>query len=236
MLRDEQDWRRAVEQSWVARFPKQQLATFGTTNLAYYVVTEPIYRELDPIKKEEGVVRTGRVMAERPAIITPTYALNLQGFSSEAYSYLRQLAQLAGPHSPGILYQYSNQPEKVEIVGGSAGEIAQRISDDLEERKENLSVVIVGVDEFWDVSLLKFVYEYITFSARTNYQELDASGLLDPQAAFGGAPRAAIHHIERLFWEAERGGSRDALKAELDRWGLFEFYQDRFLNLFRRKG
>ena len=29
-------------------------------------------------------------------------------------------------------------------------------------------------------------------------------------------------------------GSPDLLKRELDRWGLFDFYEDRFLALFRR--
>ena len=86
MMENEQAWRRAIEQSWVVRFPKQHLATFGSTNIAYYVVTEPIYQELDPDKRE-GVVRTGRVIAGRPAVVTPTYFMNLQGFSKEAYEY-----------------------------------------------------------------------------------------------------------------------------------------------------
>ena len=78
---------RAIEQTWVVRFPRQHLATFGATNISYHVVTEPIYQEMQPDRRE-GVVRTGRVLASRPAVITPTYALSLQGFSSEAYEYL----------------------------------------------------------------------------------------------------------------------------------------------------
>jgi hypothetical protein len=38
-----------------------------------------------------------------------------------------------------------------------------------------------------------------------------------------------------MFRRAERGGDRDRLKAELDRWGLFDHYQDRFLSLFRQQ-
>ena len=99
-METEQEWRRAIEQTWVVRFPKQNLATFGATNIAYYVVTEPIYQELDP-QKQEGVVRTGRVIAERPTVVTPTYAMNLQGFSSEAYKYFDHMAQQSGPNTPG---------------------------------------------------------------------------------------------------------------------------------------
>jgi hypothetical protein len=228
---------RAVEQTWVVRYPKQHLATFGSTNISYYVVTEPIYRDIAsqgdaPV---EGVVRKGRVIAEKPAIVTPTYAMNLEGFSPEAYEYLRQASMNYGPNHPGVLYRYKNSAEKMDIVSGDASEIAHRISDDLDERKENLSVVMVGVDEWWDVALLKFIYEFTSSSAQQNMGEMSARGLLDPQAAFGGAPRAAVNDIERMFRQAERGGDRDRLKAELDRWGLFDYYQDRFLSLYRAR-
>ena len=234
MLENERDWRRAIEQTWVVRYPKQHLATFGSTNVAYYVVTEPIYKDMG-IAKDEGVVRTGRVIAERPALITPMYAMNLQGFSSEAYEYFREVAMRSGPNSTGVLYQYKNEAGKMDIVSGNPSEIAHRIGDDLDRRKEDLSVVMVGVDELWDVALLKFIYEFTSSSVSGNVQEFKARGLLDPQPEYGGVPRAATQRIDQLFKEVEAGGSPDTLKAELDRWGLFEFYQDRFLSLFRRR-
>ena len=63
-------------------------------------------------------------MAERPAVITPTYAMNLQGFSSEAFEYLQEMAQRYGPNSPGILYQF--------IWGAQRDR--ERISDDLDSK------------------------------------------------------------------------------------------------------
>ena len=234
MMESEQAWRRAIEQTWVVRFPKQLLATFGATNIAYYVVTEPIYTELDQ-GKQEGVVRTGRVLAERPAVVTPTYAMNVQGFSSEAYEYFRYVASQSGPNSPGILYQYRNEAGKTDIVSGTPSEIANKIGDDLDRRQENMSVVMVGVDELWDVALLKFIYEFTSSSVSGNVQEFQAKGLLESQQQFGGAPRAAVQQINKLFAEVEGGASPETLKQELDRWGLFEFYEDRFLSLFRRR-
>ena len=230
----EQQWRRAIEQTWVVRFPKQHLATFGSTNIAYYVVTEPIYQELDP-GKQEGVVRTGRVIAERPAVVTPTYAMNLQGFSPEAYDYFRNMARQVGPNSPGILYQYKNEAGNLEIVDGVTAEIAHKIGADLDRRQEDMSMVMVGVDELWDVALLKFIYEFTSSSVAGNVQEFQARGLLEPQPDLGGVPRAAVWQIDRRFREVEGGADPEALKRELDRWGLFEFYQDRFLNLFRQR-
>lgn len=235
MIENEGDWQRAAEKSWIVRLPKQRLATFGTTNISYYVVTKPIYEELDS-RKEEGVIRTGRVKAERPAVVTPTYAMNLQGFSPEAYDYFNYEASQSGPNSPGILYQYKNEFGKMDIVSGQASEIAHRISGDLDSRREDMSVVMVGVDELWDVALLKFIYEFTSSSVAGNVQDLHSKGLLDPQRDFGGAPRAAIQAIERLFVEVQQGANPEMLKRELDRWGLFGFYQDRFLDLFHKRG
>jgi hypothetical protein len=232
MIENEGDWRRAIEQTWVVRYPRQRLATFGTTNIQYYVVTKPIYEEQDAAK-QEGVVRTGRVMAERPAVVTPTYAMNLKGFSPEAYEYISDIARQSGSNSPGILYQYKNQADKMDIVGGVPSEIAHRISGDLDSRNEDMSVVMVGVDELWDVALLKFIYEFTSSSVAGNVQEFQTRGLLDPQPQAGGVPKAAVQAIERLFMEVQQGANPEMLKRELDRWGLFELYQDRFLSIFR---
>ena len=228
-----QEWMRAAERTFIVRNPTQQLATFGSTTISYYVVTEPIYQDMNAGEPAEGVIRTGRVVAARPAIVTPSYAMNLQGFSAEAYEYLRHLAREYGPGSPGILYQYTNEAHKVEIVKGEPGEIAGRIGKDLDQRKENLSVVLVGVDELWDIALLKFMYEFTSSSAAQNVREMQGQGLFDAQPHLGGVPRAASYQIERLFIEVERGGDPDMLKRELDRWGLFQHYETRFLNLFR---
>ena len=234
-MQDERDWINAIERTWIARFPKQLLSTFGATNLNYFVVTEPAYRDLQP-SKHEGVVRKGKVTAQKPIVVTPNYALNLEGFSDDAYDYMRNMASQYGSNSPGLLYQYKNEAERMDILSGETGDIARRIGNDLDQRKEDLSVVIVGVDELWDVALMKFIYEFTASSVAGNVQELNTRGLLNPERNFGGVPSAATQQIDSLFREVERGnrGGIDHLKQEIDRWGLFDFYQDRFLNLFQQ--
>ena len=234
MTSDNVDWKKVLENTSIIRFPKQKLATFGNTSIKYYVITEPLYKVIDS-KSEEVVVRTGVVVAEKPAIITPFYAMHLQGFSEDAYEYFKELSSKSGQNSPGILYQYRNEPSEMEIVSGSPKEIATNIDSDLEKNKNDMSVVMIGIDEYWDVALLKFVYEVTANSITNNINEFSSRGLLDPDASLGGIPRDAVQKIEKLFSEAENGGSSDILKLELDRWGVFEQYQDRFLDLFKRR-
>ena len=81
MFESEKDLIKAVQKTRVARKPLQYLDTIGTTIINYYVITEPIYSDIDESKKET-VVRTGRVISGKPEIVTPTYALNIKGFRS----------------------------------------------------------------------------------------------------------------------------------------------------------
>ena len=179
------------------------------------------------------MVRSGKVKAEQPTLITPTYAMNLNGFSEDAYHYFDQVAQMYGPNSPGIMYQYNNEPKGLEILSGNPNEIAHRISKELKDKKNDLSVVISGVDEFWDVALLKFIYEFTASSVSFNSREMRGAGLMEPQMTSGGIPAAAANQIEGMFVSVKKGGSPEALKAELDKWGVYSYYEDRFLNLFK---
>ena len=217
----------------VVRPPKQHLATFGVTDLRYYVVTEPSYGELVP-GGDESVIRDGKAVSQRPAIVTPTYMLNLEGFGPDATRYMETLARRYGPHSPGLLYQYRNEPGGLEIVGGKVAAVAQRIADDLDKRGEDKAAVILGIDELWDVSVLRLIYEYTASSTTSNANEIQAMGLLDPDPEIH-VPRGVIQQIEDLFRQVEGGLDPKLLQQELVRWGLFDYYQDRFLNLFRRK-
>ena len=84
---DDERIEEAVKNTEILRPPKRSLATFGTTNVYYYLVTEPSYSEL--VKSAaETVIREGRVIAEKPKIVTPLYLSHLEGFSPEAKRYL----------------------------------------------------------------------------------------------------------------------------------------------------
>ena len=223
----------ALEQTRVVRPPKQHLATFGVTNLRYHLVTEPSYSEFER-HEAEAVVRQGKVIAERPAVVTPAYMLRLEGFGAEGRRAVELLGQRHGPNRPGLLYTYRNEAGGLNIVGGTPEAVAQRITDEVDRAGDHLAAVIIGLDDLWDVSLLKFIYEFTAASVLGNMEEIRGRGLFDPEPGLG-IPRAAVHRAEELFREVERGNADPVLlKAELDRWGLFQRYEDRFLDLFRR--
>ena len=222
----------AVRHTEVLRPPRQKLETFGITNIRYYLLTAPAYADL-VAGGGETVVREGQVIAERPRVVTPYYLMNLQGFSQHARRYLEKIAQ-EGHSSPALLYRYRNEAKGLSIVSEPMHQLAQKLTEKLEREGIALASVIKGVDELWDVSLLRFIHEFTLRSLQSNVIDLGRRGLLGVDRA--GVPLDARRGIEELFLQV-RGGqvSPSELKAELDCWGLWPEYEDRFLALFHRR-
>lgn len=225
----------ALEHTELVRPPRQNLATFGITDIQYYLLTQPVYGELmDATSDQETVVREGRVVAERPKIVTPYYLLNLfQGFE-HGREYAEYLVRHYGSSEPGLLYQYRNEPSETSILSSPMGSVIENLNQRIDKGDNRLVTIIKGIDELWDVSLMKFIYDMTQRSLTRNVMELGMRGLLDVDS--GGIPRHGREQIEQLFREAMYERTKVAeLETELRRWGLFEEYQDRFLDLFRRK-
>jgi hypothetical protein len=223
----------AVQQTEILRPPKQSLATFGATNIYYYLLTEPVYTELTG-EASETVVRKGRVIAERPRIVTPYYLSQLQGFSHEARKYLDALIRSRGPDVPGLFYTYCNEPKDLSIVSDHWQVVVARLNAEIDRHGDPLTSIIKGEGDLWDVSLLKFIYEVTSGSLPYNTSQMGARGLLDIDAS--GVPVDARLRIEELFRQTGRGDHDPGeLKLELDRWNLFAEYQDRFFSIFKRK-
>ncbi|MFC2021555.1 hypothetical protein ACFLU1_07265, partial [Chloroflexota bacterium] len=115
MEKDEDRIKEAVRHTKILRAPKRSLYTFGTTNIYYYLVTEPAYSDMAK-DAHETVIREGRVIAERPKIVTPYYLANLEGFGSEARRYLSALVEEHGSDIHGVFYTYRNEPKELTIV------------------------------------------------------------------------------------------------------------------------
>ncbi len=230
---DEERIKYAVQHTEILRAPKQSLATFGTTNIHYYLVTEPAYSEL--VKNvTETVIREGRVIAEKPRIVTPYYLSRLEGFSSEARRYFEALTRTHGPDVPGLFYTYKNEPKELSIVSDNLPSVVNKLNEEIDKRADPLTSIIRGDDALWDVALMKFIYEMTRSSLRNNLMQLGSRGLLDIDG--GGIPVDARVRIDELFRKVAKGEREPReLKDELDRWNLFEEYEDRFFNVFQKE-
>jgi hypothetical protein len=225
----------AARHTEILRPPKQTLSTFGVTNLYYYLVTEPAYSELvRDASIAETVIREGKVIAEKPKIVTPYYLSRLEGFSLDARRYFEMLLKIHGPDVPGLFYTYKNEPKGLNIVSEHWESVANKLKEDIDKRGDPLASIIKGQDEFWDVSLMKFIYELTSRSLHDNISQLGARGLLDIDSS--GIPADARLRIEELFRQVSKGEREPReLKNELDYWNIFEEYEDRFFAMFKKR-
>ena len=133
----------------------------------------------------------------------------------------------------GVFYSYKNEPKEMNIITGPFNQVVDKINQQIDSQGDPLSAIIRGVEELWDVSLLKFTYELTRNSVYSNIAEMEGHGLLRLDNA--GVPKDARSHIEALFEKTLRDFSyASELASELHRWSLFHEYQDRFLNLFKK--
>jgi hypothetical protein len=223
---DRRRLRDILDQTVVLRFPRHRLATFGDSEIHYHLVTP------HPEAPSRAVLRTGRVSALRPKILTPdVLARRFEGFGEDATGFERLLRDHFAESFQGLEYFFHNRLDAVEDRHRDARELAQSLQRDLDERDAPRDAVICGPAAGWPLSLMKFMLEETGKSFPANFREIDERGLFDPA---GAALRRRAAEVERLFRHA--AGAPDRLRdlaARLKEWGLFEEYQDRFFALVK---
>ncbi len=232
-----------LKQTKILKWPDNLLATFGPSTVYYYVLTEPVYSEFER-RSTETVIREGKITWGQPKILTPSYVLKSKGFSEEARRAYEMLVQ-ENPDLAGLLYPLELQieSEKTSIVSGNWRKAYDWLKQDIESRRDPFSTIIKGVNILWDVSLMKFIIEMTIKSAhlaqlpdlkKRGLIQLDKNGRAVIVKDNAGIPVSARKEIEHMFRMVKEGKlDLFELKEELDRWELFEEYEERFFNLFK---
>jgi len=173
MTRDDFDY--AIENTKVVLAPERQIATFGSTSFNFYLISELMDR-VDQIR-----IRNGKIHADRPQILTPEHycRLLLEGFGEKAERYVDQLRE----HARNIaVLRYGFQFRKTDLsertLRDSIDAVINRTKRRVESADEPLSAIIQGVDDAWEVCLLKFTIDMVERSAGSNLGDLRKRGLL----------------------------------------------------------
>jgi len=216
--------RYAFEHTEILRRPKQLISIFGSSLIHYYVLTEPVYSEFTK-DNLETVVREGKVSWYKPKLLTPSYMFRIEGFSREAKNAFETLASQY-PDLAGILYKFkvNKELDEMNFVSGPLLTVAENINNEIDKKRDSLCTIIKGVSA-----------QIPDFTSR-GFLGVNQIGHATITKDVHGVPVAAREEIERLFKLTKRGELEPIkLKEELDNWGLFEQYQDRFFNLFKKR-
>jgi len=165
----------ALENTVVIHAPERRIDTFGSTSFRFFLVTEL----MDSVN--EVRIRDGRLHAERPQIIAPGHLqrMLLEGFGERAERFLEWLQDNAG-HLAILKYgfQFRKTDVRETVVHNSLEEVIHRLKEQVDHSEDPLSVILQGVDEGWEVSLLKFASDMIQESSQSNLGDFRRRGLL----------------------------------------------------------
>ncbi len=169
------DFHYALENTRVIVPPRGIIETFGTTSFRFLLVSE-LMDEVNAVR-----VRGGRIEAERPRIVSPHtfHKLALEGFGENAREFADWLE--ANPDSFKILkygFQFRKTDIQQNVVHDPLEDVLGRLEAEIKNSNDPKSTLISGVDDTWEVCLLKFTMDLIQRSAGENLDEWKRRGLI----------------------------------------------------------
>lgn len=164
----------AIENTRVVRSPQRRIATFGSTSFRFLLVTELMDAA------HQCRVRDGQLHAERPQILTPDYLHRslLEGFGERAEEFMHWLQE--NKRDLAILkygFQFRKTGVSESIVHRPVEDVLGELGEGLDGSDDSVSAIIHGVDEGWEVCLLKFASDMIQESAGGNIADFRKRGL-----------------------------------------------------------
>ncbi len=171
---DADSFQYAMENTEVIVAPQRRIETFGSTSFRFYLVSE-LMDSANQVR-----VRDGRLHADRPQIIAPGHLdrMLLEGFGEKAEQFMQWLQRHAG-HLAVLKYGFQFRKTEVteSLVHSPVEEVIDRLKEAVDYSEDPLSAVIRGVDEGWEVSLLKFASDLIQESSAGNMGDFRRRGL-----------------------------------------------------------
>lgn len=169
------DFNYALENTRVVLGPRNRLSTFGTSIINYHLVTE----DMDTANLSR--VREGRIHAEKPQILSPHHIarLMLEGFGDKAREFADSVSANAAQFA---FLKYGFRFRKDELrtydVHEQIETVIESVTHRVTETDDPLSAVITGVDDGWEVCLIKFMIDLIQNSAGGNLDDFRQQGML----------------------------------------------------------
>jgi hypothetical protein len=163
-----------MENTRVLVAPDQAIQTYGQTSFRFSLVTEPM-DEIGRVRLRRGVI-----YAERPRILAPQYIsrLLLEGFGEKARDFGEWMEQQKDIHVLRYGFSLKKTDLSEQVLGETKESLLERLSDELRRNDDPMGALIEGIDDAWEVCLMKFTMDLISRSAGENVAEWQRRGLI----------------------------------------------------------
>lgn len=165
----------ALETTQVLYEPDRRIDTFGATRFEFLLLSE-LMDSVDQVR-----IRSGEVEATRPQIIRPEAYndVEFEGFGENAQR-LYEWMEARGINAPLLQYgfQFKRGAVREELIHESIEEVRGRVLSDAKARGNPMQAVIEGVDDAWEISVLRFTFEMVEKSRGINLFDFQRRGML----------------------------------------------------------
>ena len=164
-----------METTEVLREPDRRIETFGATRFEFEILTE------DMDRVGQVLVRRGEVEAQKPQLIKPDgfNDIELDGFDPKVLRVIEHLKE-QGVDLSFLQYgfQFKRSDVSREIVHDQIENVCDRALEAVRISGNPSLAVIRGVDDAWEVGIMKFTLDMIVKSTGINRFDFKRRGLL----------------------------------------------------------
>lgn len=165
----------AMETTKVLHEPDRRIETFGVTRFAFEILTEP----MDSVGKV--CIRRGEVEAQKPQLIKPDgfTEIELEGFDPKVLKVIDHFKE-KGLDLSFLQYgfQFKRSDVSTETIHDNLESVCDKALKAVRYSGNPSLAIIQGVDDAWEVGIMKFTLDMIMKSTEINRFDFKRRGLL----------------------------------------------------------
>jgi hypothetical protein len=178
-MHSQDDIHYALETTRVLREPDRRIETFGETRFEFQLISELMDRS------GEVRIRSGEVEARRPRILRPEAfrEIELDGFDPAARARFDRMVEKFRAEGKDLAFlqygfQFRRGEVREEIIHDTMDAVRGRVLEDIRRTGNPACAIIEGVDDAWEISILKFSFDMILRSHEINAFDFKRRGLI----------------------------------------------------------
>lgn len=169
----------AMETTRVLRAPDRRIDTFGDTRFEFLLLSELMDRT------GEIRIRSGDIEAVRPRLVKPDayQGLEFEGFDDKARGRIERMIEKMREEGKDMAFlnygfRFARGKVSEEVVHDPMEQVRDRVLEEARLEGNPAQAVIEGVDDAWEVSVVKFTLDMIMASLPINRFDFQRRGLL----------------------------------------------------------
>ncbi len=169
----------AMETTRVLHEPDHRIQTFGETRFSFQLLSEP----MDQVGSVR--IRRGEIEAMKPRILRPEpyREIELEGFDETARARFDAMVEKLKEQGRDMAFlqygfRFKRGAVNEELIPESIEAVREKVMDDIRRSGDPSLAIIEGVDDTWEISILKFSFEMILRSHEINAFDFKRKGLI----------------------------------------------------------